>query len=109
MLRRFMSTALPAYRDFLVCLVLASFQRQQSMRPSTFFCMHVSRLAQTHFIHVSAFNGSACALEPSQYGQHLSPECPLLARKFGPNTADRVTQIMQQSKLLRHFQLAQEG
>ncbi len=52
-------------------------------------------------MHVSQFNTSTCTLEAEDYGLPLMPNCPLLARKFGPGIADVVAALMQASHMLR--------
>ena len=53
-------------------------------------------------MHVSQFNTSACSLMAVGYGLPLTPDCPLLARKFGPGLADAVSSLMQASDMLRN-------
>ena len=55
--------------------------------------------------HVSAFNATVCGAYVQLFGSDLAPSCPLFARKFGPNVADKVTQIMSATGLLRHVSL----
>ena len=67
------------------------------------------RGAEGLIIHFSGFNGTACYTPAADYGQPLGPECPLLARKFGPEVADAVTDVMRRSHILRDIELAQWG
>ena len=53
-------------------------------------------------MHVSQFNDTICTMPEEDYTLPLGPECPLLARKFGPETADVVTDIIRASDVLRH-------
>ena len=54
-------------------------------------------------MHVSQFNTSTCSLRAAAYGLPLAPDCPLLARKFGPGLADAVSSILQASNMLRNL------
>jgi hypothetical protein len=67
------------------------------------------RGAEMQLVHFSLFNASVCQAPAPQFQQALGPECPLLARKFGPETADTVTEVVRTSHVLRDFQLAQWG
>lgn len=70
-------------------------------------CPH--RAAEEQLIHFSGFNGTVCETPAADYGRALGPECPLLARKFGPDVADAVTHVVRTSKVLRDIELAQWG
>lgn len=63
--------------------------------------------AQEQLVHFSQFNASVCASPAPVYGQPLGPECPLLARKYGPEVADAVTLILRQSGFLSQLKLEQ--
>ena len=54
---------------------------------------------------MSAFNATVCSTYVHPFGSDLAPSCALFARKFGPEVADKVTQIMGATGLLRHVGL----
>ncbi|CAL8469014.1 g8555 [Coccomyxa elongata] len=66
-----------------------------------------TELAQEHLVHFSGFNATVCALPALEYRHPLAPNCPLFARKFGPETADAVTEVMKQSGFLTQVKLEQ--
>ena len=63
------------------------------------------RLAEDQVAHVSAFNATVCNKYVHPFGSDLAPSCPLFARKFGPEVADKVTQILGATGLLRYVGL----
>ena len=67
----------------------------------------VMQAAQQQLVHFSGFNTSVCASWTPPYRLHLATACPLLARKFGPETADALTELMKQSEFLSQAKLEQ--
>ncbi|EIE20983.1 hypothetical protein COCSUDRAFT_43360 [Coccomyxa subellipsoidea C-169] len=67
----------------------------------------VMQAAQQQLVHFSGFNTSVCASWTAPYRLHLATACPLLARKFGPETADALTELMKQSEFLSQAKLEQ--
>ncbi len=66
-----------------------------------------TELAKEHLVHFSGFNATVCALPPLEYRHPLGPTCPLFARKFGPETADTVTEVLKQTGFLTQVKLQQ--
>lgn len=90
-------------------LVAFGFRLRALRKPEVPACEErlISHAAQQQLVHFSGFNTSVCATHTPPYRLHLIPACPLLARKFGPETADAVTEIMKQSDFLSQSKLEQ--
>ena len=65
------------------------------------------RVAAGQVAHVSVFNATVCHSHEPGFGGELAPSCPLFARKFGPDVADAVSQLMGVTSLLREPFLSQ--
>lgn len=90
-------------------LVAFGFRLRALRKPEVPACEErlILHAAQQQLVHFSGFNTSVCATHTPPYRLHLIPACPLLARKFGPETADAVTEIMKQSDFLSQSKLEQ--
>ena len=70
------------------------------IRRQGFLCWLVWRPPRTgkeHFIHISQLRPDTCKATPSPYAP-LGPQCPLLARKFPPETAEAVLNLLSDCK-----------
>ena len=55
------------------------------------------RTAQDHFVNVSSLDQDTCKAKPGDFTA-LGPQCPLLARKFPPDTTEAVLNLLSDCK-----------
>lgn len=60
-------------------------------------CNGVHRTIKDHLVHVSALHEDLCTVTPTPY-LALGPQCPLMARKFAPETAAAVQRLLSDCK-----------